>query len=890
MRGFFERLFNLYPGEHKKALLFACLGFLWSLAISLGLRFSDALFLLHVGAESLPTIYKLIPCGMLTLSVFLIYTYHKFDTYKIFLAILFAEITFYLGAYICLQLGVGVASQWIWYVLRVTAAIFLTMTITIYWTFIDRYHHFQDAKRMYGLFSSAIFLGATFTGLLMSSGLFTFAQLTLFIAATLGAAAILVRIISQNLTPTQDETEQIETPSPPLKSLVSSIARSPFTCFLIMSNFLIFLLWVTTEFNYLTAFDHHFDPEGLAQVGTEEKAELTIFIGKVFGIVSFSNIFIGLFLYSRMVRGFGLSNLLLLTPLLFIVTFLGWQFTTSLAIPLLGYFIVEGLLIVVDDSNFSLLVNAVPNKVKHKVRVIIETFFEPIGMLTSGILMSMPGLNTKILGLVLSFLLLAMILGVRRNYLKAIYSNLADNAVHFHWSVVKWFRRMSSRLRCKCEYRLLGYLKHGVPELESLAIETLLACNDPAILKKLLIQLDEYSVKEKKECLKILSESPLATDPMVLQTVVNWSQEPDLKDPVEFYLAYHGQLKDLDMMRDEVIEKHLQSPNTEEICRGLKLLRISEAPSPINWAVPFLSHPSERVATTAARTVNDLASPDSLQHAAHLLSLLSTESPHRFKVACLEALGKMADPSLAPGIVRAVLHFRPQERRCTAQSLASMSTEVVPAMLSLLEDAKEHDRSRLLAGQVLGKIHLKGLRNHLEWVLSEEISHASFYLYYAHMMRKEEEKGLDVKILTDALFSRYHSVMNFIIQLLGVAGELEDCEMLARYLKSGSRKLKSQVIEALEKTTDPRIFHILLPLIDEVPIESWLQSYEKAHGAPLSLTRLLEQLKRSPATADQIVAIAMLHRLNIPGWKEALKEEMGDGELFHHFACELLQT
>lgn len=860
------------------------------MAISLGLRFSDALFLLHVGAESLPTIYKLIPCGMLTLSIFLIYTYHKFDTYKIFLAILSIEIAFYLGTYLSLQLGIGVDSQWIWYALRVAAALFLTMTITVYWTFIDRYHHFQDAKRMYGFFSSAIFLGATCTGLLMSSALFTFSQLTLFIAATLGVAVLLVKKISNHLIPTQDETEQVEAPSPPLKSLLSSIARSPFTCFLIASNLLIFLLWVTTEFNYLTAFDHYFDPEGLSKVGGEEKAELTIFIGKVFGIVSFSNIFIGLFLYSRMVRGFGLSNLLLLTPLLFIVTFFGWQFTTSLAIPLLGYFIVEGLLIVVDDSNFSLLVNAIPNKVKHKVRVIVETFFEPIGMLASGILMSTPGIDTKVMGLFLSILLLIMILGARHNYLKAIYSNLADNAIHFHWSVVKWFRQMSSRRRRKCKYRLFGYLKHGVPELENLAIKTLLACNDPAILQKLLMQLGDYSAKEKKECLKILSESPLATDPMVLQTVVDWSQESELKEPVEFYLAYHGQLKDLDIMRDGVIEKHLLSSDTEEICRGLKLLRISEAPSPINRAVPFLSHPTEQVAITAARTVNDLASPESIKHAAHILSLLSTESPHRFKKACLEALGKMGDATLAPEIVHTVLHFRPQERRLAVQSLASMEWGVVPAVLSLLEDPREHDRSRLLAGQVLGKIDLKGLRNQLITVLSEEINHASFYLYYAHQMRKEEEKGLDVKILVDALFSRYHSVMNFIIQLLGVAGELEDCEMLARYLKSGSRKLKGQVVEALEKTTDPRIFRLLLPLIDDVPIESWLQSYEKAHGAPLSLTALLEQMKRSPITTDQIVAIAMQHRLNIPGWKEALKEEIGDGELFHHFAYELLHV
>ena len=59
-KGLFQRLFNIYPGEEKQALLFAFLGFIWAFGATCGLKFADALFLLHVGAESLPQAYTMI--------------------------------------------------------------------------------------------------------------------------------------------------------------------------------------------------------------------------------------------------------------------------------------------------------------------------------------------------------------------------------------------------------------------------------------------------------------------------------------------------------------------------------------------------------------------------------------------------------------------------------------------------------------------------------------------------------------------------------------------------------------------------------------------------------------------------------------------------------------
>src|SRR5882757_8542050 len=95
-KGLLQRVFNIYPGEERHALFFAFLGFIWAFGATCALKFADALFLLHVGAERLPEAYILIACGMFILSFILLYSFHKFSSYHIYLTTLILGISFYL--------------------------------------------------------------------------------------------------------------------------------------------------------------------------------------------------------------------------------------------------------------------------------------------------------------------------------------------------------------------------------------------------------------------------------------------------------------------------------------------------------------------------------------------------------------------------------------------------------------------------------------------------------------------------------------------------------------------------------------------------------------------------------------------------------------------------
>src|SRR3984957_11543842 len=80
----FRRLFNVYPKEEKKEFLFAALGFLWAFGVTSGLKFADALFLIHVGAQSLPTAYAFSAIGNILIAVFMLYGFHVFSPSKLF--------------------------------------------------------------------------------------------------------------------------------------------------------------------------------------------------------------------------------------------------------------------------------------------------------------------------------------------------------------------------------------------------------------------------------------------------------------------------------------------------------------------------------------------------------------------------------------------------------------------------------------------------------------------------------------------------------------------------------------------------------------------------------------------------------------------------------------
>jgi hypothetical protein len=932
-KGILQRIFNIYPGEERHALIFAFLGFIWAFGATCGLKFADALFLLHVGAESLPQAYTMISCGMFGLAFVLLYAFHKFSSYRIYLTTLLLGVSFYLFVFICRLFHIGESSQWLWYALKLAGFYLFAVLMTCYWTFIDQYHHLQDAKRLYSLFSSTIFLGAASTGLLMHSGLLDLEHLIVLIIGLLAFTYYWVSKIAHDMPViAHEDTEQegqVYEQGNYFKFFIKSILSSRFTLLLMTSNFLIYLLLVITEYNYMFTFENYFAAQHDSNAGGGTEASLTLFLGQCLATVSVSNLIFGLFVYSRLVRRFGISSLLLITPILLIIAFTGWSVSSSLVFPLIGFFVVEGTLYVIDDSNFNLLLNAVPTKLKYKIRVMIESFFEPVGMLTSALLLSFFQNQSKLLGLILATCSLCVALFLSANYLKALFFNLSENAVHFQRKVTDWIGKMSDKQQKAAENRLLGILKLGDEQAQLFACEGLIAFEDPAILKRLLAYTSHLRASTKIKLIPLLEQSIFAKHILVLDTLQDWIQQDfdlQLKSAVYFYLAKQGllhpekvlgELKSSDIQLqgaaiialkkslaylppttaayNRTLAAHhlkllLDSHHEEELCMGLQILGIDGDAHDIDILISYVKHPSLMVARTAAKSIAQAEMLDSIRQAPLIISQLNQISDNEARLACLKALEKVNDSSLVYDIILMSLHFRPNERRLTEDVIYKMGLRTVPSLLSITRDTEVPDRCRLLAGRILGRLALPQLRANLSDIIRQEIERAYLYFYHYHTIQSLNPE-LDLSMLQDVLITGYHSVLDFIIQILGVAGEVEDEELLSRSLRSRNPKVRSQVVETLEKTCEPTIFRLLQPLVDDIPYEEKMRIYIKSGHKSLSLNNLLDKMSKSSAQIDQIIAATMKYHLNLPNWRESLRQQMSrQDEIFHHFAYELLES
>lgn len=929
-----QRIFNIYPGEEKNALKFACLGFLWAWGATSGLKFADALFLIHVGAESLPKAYTFIALGMLIISSALLYAFHNFTPYTIFRTVLSLGMVFYLTVFTALHFDIGSHFEWFWYALKLAGFFMFALCMTCYWTFIDRYHHLQDAKRLYSLFSSTIFLGAGTTGLFMHSGLLDLEHVALLIVTLFGVTYLWIRKIASDVSLVSHEDSEIEGNveiGSTFKLVFRAIASSPFTMLLMTSNFLIYLLLVTTEYNYMSTFEAYFDTVPTLENDGGTESQLTLFLGKWIAVVSVGNLIFGLFIYSRLVRRFGITSMLMITPCLLIFAFSGWSMSASLFFPLIGFFVVEGTLYVIDDSNFNLLLNAVPSKVKYKIRVMIESFFEPIGILTSATLLSFFQNQSKLLGLILATCALIVALVIRSKYLQALFSNLAENAVHFQRTTEEWLGKMKEKQQKAAEKRLLAILKSGKEDAQLFACEGLLAFEDATILKSLLKYASQMPPAAKTKFISLVENSSFAKDGLVLDAIQDWIHQDfdlQLKSTGYLYLAKQGLLHpdkmigdlknpDIQMQGAAIIAlkkslayqppttaaynrslaaQHLQllldSNDEEEVCMGLQIVAVDGDSRDIDILLPYLKNHSTAIARAAAKSIAQISQVDaidSVRQATALVNHLQQASDNEVRVASLKALGSVNDSSLVRDIIRASLHLRPNERRLIETIVYKMGLRTVPTLIDVTKSTQMPDRCRVLAGRILGRLALPQLRANLSDIIQQEMERAYFYFYHYQTIQAENPT-LDLSILRDVLITNYHAVLDFIIQMLGSAGEVEDVELLSRSLRSRNPKVRSQVVETLEKTCEPRIFRVLQPLVDEIPTQERMRAYLKSGHQALSLTELLDRLGQSSSQIDQIIASTMKYHLDLPNWRESLRQQMSkQDEIFHHFAYELLE-
>lgn len=935
MQKFFRKAFGLYAGEGRQALCFARMAMLWAFASTCLDTLSDGLFLERIGAQFLPRAYFLVACGMLGVSTLVLYSLKKTSPYRILTLAIGA------GALLCLGSALLLSSSYehplFWYGLKIGARLFFTVMLACSWTFIDQYHDLQDAKRVYPLYGASYFFGTILAGgaihwLLPSLG---FPGLLVLSSLFLLGAFLETRNLFRKAAPLHDDTVEgsLSTPRDPLPRVLRLILRSPFTILLLLVSLCIQLLITVTECNYLEAFGRLLEaPSGQGSIG---EGEIASFLGTCRAAIAGVNLFMGIFLYNRWVRKFGLRNVLLITPLFFLGVYTFWTMKDALLLAILGLFAVDGILFTVEDTSFNLLSGAVPAKLRSRVRIINDSFFEPIGMLLSALLLLGFETDGLWIGLSLALLVLLLSFGVRSFYPKAIFTSLKENALHFERSLSDWLSFSSRREQKQMRQDLFKALRSPEEEVRLLALEGILSLKDPSLLSEALLSARSLGTTGKIRFLKLIEQNELR-QPTIFQELKEWlarSESPELSKWVSFALAQEGHLSQtveeedlrhpdlflrgaaLLTMKQSVrekeeliasqIEEMLRSPRIDEVKIALDILaeqgfeEQKERLASLEKALPFLSHPSLLVKRAAARCFVKGAGSGKGRLLPRLIEELENARDNAFRLTLLSAIGKICQEEAGAveekslkELLLASVHFRPNERRKAEQALSNAQPETLaPLLLAAAKDIALPERARLLASKILSRLSLSDLQQHLIDILDIEIDRAYFYFYFGQTIQAQYPL-YDLSMLQDALLTGYQSILDFIIHLLGIAGSLEDPDLLVRSLQSRSAKTRAHAVESLEKTCNTRIFRLIAPLVDDLPLEEKMAACLRWRGdyPKLSLEELLTQLDTSPSLFDKAASARLKSTLKTPLWKEQLLHQITEQKdpHFTQYAQELL--
>ena len=213
MAKYFFSFLNMKASEGRNTALFAFLAFLWAFAVTAAQKFGDALFLHHVGAEGLPLTYQLSACALITLAIGMMYAFGNVKIHRIYITLLSSTALFYIAASLYLYYFAGPETTWTWYAVRVFGTVIFAISVTCYWSFVDHFHNRSEAKRLYSLFSSSIFIGIISTGSLMKTGWMTFGTLSILISVLLIASIFIIRFIVKNVEHAHDEDDRISSPT-----------------------------------------------------------------------------------------------------------------------------------------------------------------------------------------------------------------------------------------------------------------------------------------------------------------------------------------------------------------------------------------------------------------------------------------------------------------------------------------------------------------------------------------------------------------------------------------------------------------------------------------------------------------------------------------------------
>lgn len=853
-------------------LRFALLAALIQSGIMVGLTAADTLFLSRVGFDKIPYVFMATPFVMLAYVPAFAFLISRFGTPRTLSMTLAALVLGGVALFAWIPAvppddggGFGL----VYYVARLYGDLWYIALYSLFWNFTDTFFDIQDAKRLFPIFTAGSAAGAMAGGglvVLVSQVVGLEAGYLVWSGIALATLPVVADIVRRYEILEESEVEVETGLWEQLRETGAALSRSHFVLLLVTALVAVVLLSSINEYEYLRILSGPLDEEALGSL-----------LGTLLILVNVFNLLFSLFVFNRLVLAVGVGTVALIQPLTYLAVFYFLLFQGGIPAAIFGFFALQGILPSIEFNNQNFLFNAVPQSVKQQIRTAVEGLAEPVATAMAGALLLLlnaffPSVRVAAIGFLLAGIYLAVAVALRNAYLPSLVRNLKrgwldlsrpavealgglgpaergrlqEMAVSGHGDIAKSALRILSINDPEAGIdATLRYLKNTPDDRMADArsfVEALLQRAGPDATREFLDWVDEGSHTLGARFLEEMGGHGLimpsevkglirSSDPaqVAAAVVVLWRSW----DPADRLMASEGLVR-------------LLGGSEEEVVAGLRTIGRLGDETLGRYAASHLASDSPQVRQEALTSLKGIVTNDSAALVPDILSALAAVDD-RGRYAGLDALGRIADPTCVVRLLELSVEFSPPVRRSVLRVLERMGLRSVPACVAVFTDDRHPYPARVIAARFLGTAALPQLENAWPAVIENELGRAHQFRAFRRVLDSEMDPSAGIRILRRFYLDTQDRIVDFILEVLHIAGRLPSYEMLSSSLRSELPKERANALETVEQGVPRRLFKRLKPLLvdpvgedDEAPVDGVLVPsvegiVDSALGSPFPL-------------------------------------------------------
>jgi HEAT repeat protein/ATP/ADP translocase len=865
---FLEATLHIRPGEGRRtALLFTHL-LLASAVFILGRTVRDTLFLSRYPLRALPWMFVLYGIA----SAITVVLYSRFADRYARHRVIVASAGVGIVTYMAVWGLVRAEAEWVYPVFYVWSEVVANLLIVQFWTLANDLHDARSAKRLFGTIGSARVLGVVLVGLgagIVVEAVGT-AQLLFVLAGLMLAIAILAIVISR-----EPKTELLQRagaePSrhgPPPKLFGDPYVR-------------MLAVFILLTFTALTVGDYQFKAIARATYREDALARFFSLFYAGTGTVSFLfQVLVTPRLLGRLGVGWGMSVM----PTVFGAASALLLVVPKLAVATVMKFADNGFQYTIHDTTLQALYVPFPLAVKARTRAFLDAVIKPLSYGLGGLALVViaplvPAGHVQLL----SFLTVAIVvvwLGIvpetRRRYLRTLEGTLSARGL----LALEQEQVLDSAGR----KALLSALDEGEPRLTLVALEQLAGDEDRSFVRAVEKLSRHADPTVRTAALRELA-GHAGADAAAAEEALS-DLDPDVRAAAATAFA---RLAGDDAV-DRLVPRLEDTSGDVRVAALAGLLRNGGLEGGIVGGAQLgrmLESPVRDDRAEAARALSTLG-PGAYRPLRRLL----LDPDAGVRRAALKAAPGVADPRLVPALVDALMD--PSTRRRAGAALVAVGAPAVTPLVVVLADESVPRAVRLIVPRLLRHIPAEATYEMLRPMASVRDSHLRLRIFAAlsrlrHSLGREPEPLRTVQAMVEAellevyrnqsgwlraravfetpllleIFEfRQERAMRRILRILELRYDPAPLALVREHLLEPKRRANS--IEVLDTLLDPPLRPLVLPFLDDIPVEERLRHAAALVPPPPEPLAFIREHCHHPNPYVVMVALDALARHGVP--------------------------